>query len=45
MKLQGGYSHQFNMSAQNWDDQVKPFFVFASHTYVSAGVRLRVISE
>lgn len=45
IKLAGGYSHQFNMSAQNWDDEAKPFFVFDSHKFASLGVRLRIVSE
>lgn len=45
LKVQGGYDHQLNISAQNWDDEVKPFFVFASHRYVSLGLRLRLVTE
>ena len=45
LKFQGGYTHQLNLSAHNWDDEVKPFYVFDSHTYGSLGLRLRIVSE
>jgi hypothetical protein len=45
LKVQGGYDRQLNFSAQNWDDEVKPFFLFNSHTYANVGLRLRIVSE
>ena len=45
LKFQGGYNRQFSLGAQNWDDDVKPFYVFDSHTYGSLGLRLRIVSE
>ena len=45
LKVQGGYDHQFNMSAQNWDDEVKPFFLFGSFSYASLGLRLRIVKD
>jgi hypothetical protein len=45
LKVQGGYSHQINMSTDNWSDEVKPFYVFNSHKYVSLGLRLRIVKD
>jgi hypothetical protein len=45
IKAEAGYDHQFNFSTSNWDDEVKPFYLFNSHTYVSLGLRLRIVSE
>lgn len=45
LKIQGGYSHQFNISADRWDDGVKPYYLFPSHPYVSASLRLKLIPQ
>jgi hypothetical protein len=45
VKIQGGYTHQLNVSTESWDDEIKPFYVFDSHKYVSLGLRLRIVSE
>jgi len=44
LKVQGGYDRQLNISS-NWDDEVRPFYVFNNHSYVSVGLRLRIVSE
>lgn len=45
LKIQGGYDHQFNMSANYWDDETKPYYLFTSHPYVSLALRLRIKTE
>lgn len=45
LKIQGGYDHQFNMSADYWDDAIKPYFLFPSHSYASIALRLKVIKD
>jgi hypothetical protein len=45
VKIQGGYCRQFNMSVNDWSDDVKPFFVFGSHEFVNLGLRLRIVKD
>ena len=45
LKLQGGYARQFNMDSVHWSDEVKPFYTFDSHSYVGAGLRMRILKD
>ena len=45
LKIQGGYTHQFNLSLEAWDDDIKPFYVYDSHIFGSVGLRLRIVRD
>jgi hypothetical protein len=44
LKVQGGYSHQFNYSESAGGDD-KPFYLFDSFSFASLGVRLRIAND
>jgi hypothetical protein len=45
LKLEGGTTRVVNFSADHWDDDVKPFYLYVSHMYVDLGLRLRIMGN
>jgi len=45
LKIQGGYNYQFQFGGNEYGDDIKSYYLFTSHPYVSAGLRLRIASE
>lgn len=44
LKLQGGYAYQFQFNSDK-PEGIKLYYMFTSHPYASAGVRLRLAAE